>query len=263
MFGKLLKYEFKSIGKWYFAINLAIIAIAGLLSVTIKWLEIGSKPQSATMSLLNQLLPLALSLIFGSLITGSLLATLLIIINRFNKNIFGREGYLTMTLPVSEHQLILSKLISSLVWGFFNGLILILATLIMVIPQVSSREINGVIKNVSDIIMKNPSTSVQIAVYYLLSAIGSVLLIYLAISIGQLFANRRGLKAFIAYFIITITVSILLAFINFQIFDIKTTNSNLIFSQRFYLIGIVETLIETIIFYLATYGIIKYKLNLQ
>lgn len=38
MFGKLLKYEFRSIGKWYFALNAGVIAIAIVLSFTINTL---------------------------------------------------------------------------------------------------------------------------------------------------------------------------------------------------------------------------------
>lgn len=263
MFGKLLKYEFKSIGKWYFGINLAILAFAGILSAAIKWLDINSEPQNATMAILNQLLPLALSLIFGSLITGSLLATLLIIINRFNKNIFGREGYLTMTLPVSEHSLILSKLLASLIWGFFNGLILILATLIVTIPQVPVSDIQGVLDYVWKITSENPINALLFIVYYFLSAVASILLIYLAISVGQLFSNRRGLKAFISYFVITIVVSLLLAFINFKLFNLDSADTAELFSVKFNYIGIAESMIEILVFYLATYGIIKYKLNLQ
>ena len=37
------------------------------------------------------------------------IATIVLIIRRFAKTVFGREGYLTNTLPVSAHQLILSN----------------------------------------------------------------------------------------------------------------------------------------------------------
>ncbi|KHD46759.1 ABC transporter permease [Streptococcus hongkongensis] len=263
MFGKLLKYELKSIGKWYFAINLAILAIAGLLSATLKWLKFESNTQNTTMKLLNQLLPLALSLIFGALIAGSLLATLLIIINRFNKNVFGREGYLTMTLPVSEHQIILSKLLSSLIWSFFNGIILVFATLIMLIPQISSSILKMGMEKIGEFLSKHPTNSALFLTSYFLSAIGGVLLIYLAISIGQLFSNRRGLKAFIFYFLIAIATSLLFFFINIKIFNFSSNDTSQLFLPNYYFVIIVESIFEIITFYFATYGILKYKLNLQ
>ncbi|HEL1456462.1 TPA: ABC transporter permease, partial [Streptococcus equi subsp. equi] len=122
MFGKLLKYEFRSIGKWYFALNAGVIAIAIVLSFTINTLTNNPDEVGLTTSLANKMVPLTLSLTFGSLIAGSFLSTLLIIINRFNKNVFGREGYLTLTLPVTAHQIILSKLLASFVCSIFNGI---------------------------------------------------------------------------------------------------------------------------------------------
>ena len=38
------------------------------------------------------------------------IATIVLIIKRFATSVFGREGYLSNTLPVSAHQLVLSKL---------------------------------------------------------------------------------------------------------------------------------------------------------
>ncbi len=73
------------------------------------------------------MLPLTLGLTFGSLIAGSLLSTLLIIIKRFSKSVFGREGYLTLTLPVNSHQIILSKLLASFICSVFNTIILAFA----------------------------------------------------------------------------------------------------------------------------------------
>lgn len=89
MFGKLLKYEFRSIGKWYFALNAGVIAIAIVLSFTINTLTNNPDEVGLTTSLANKMVPLTLSLTFGSLIAGSFLSTLLIIINRFNKMSLG------------------------------------------------------------------------------------------------------------------------------------------------------------------------------
>lgn len=90
MFGKLLKYEFRSIGKWYFALNAFVIAIAAILSFTIK-LFAQSNSDGLFGVLTNKMLLLTLGLTFGSLIAGSLLSTLLIIIKRFSKSVFGRK----------------------------------------------------------------------------------------------------------------------------------------------------------------------------
>lgn len=67
------------------------------------------------------------SMVFGILIAALFLSTFVLVINRFRSNIYGRQGYLTMTLPVNSHQLILSKLVASLVWYFLAGITALLA----------------------------------------------------------------------------------------------------------------------------------------
>lgn len=100
--------------------------------------------------------------------------------------------------------------------------------------------------------------------YVLLSTFTSILLIYLSISIGQLFSNRRGLMAFIAYFILVILISVAATYVHSHIFNINTSADSFPFTEQktIYLL-ILEQFIEMIMFYLATNFIIKNKLNLQ
>lgn len=263
MFGKLLKYEFKSIGKWYFALNGGIIAIAALLSFVIKVLASENTSESS-FNFTSQLIPLTLILVFGALIAGSLLATLLIIINRFNKNIFGREGYLTMTLPVSEHHLILSKLLSSFIWSVFNFLILGVATAILVLPQVQKNQLSTMLAEIGKSAPQYFHLIIYAFVYFILSTIAGILSIYLAISVGQLFSNRRGLKAFVAYFAIQILLSIIFTLVNTHLLGMDPSNTELdITSNYYFLVSSLEMLVQILIYYVGTHVIIKHKLNLQ
>lgn len=56
MFGKLVKYEFKSIGKWYLAINLALIAVALIIGILLG--QSAGSISSSGKSLLPMILPL-------------------------------------------------------------------------------------------------------------------------------------------------------------------------------------------------------------
>ena len=105
MFSKLLKYELKSVGKWYFALNASIIAISIFLGFSIKTLtDYAENYTTSNANHYTQLIPIILSIMFGVVVASAWIATLAIIVRRFYKNIFGREGYLTLTLPVSTHQ---------------------------------------------------------------------------------------------------------------------------------------------------------------
>ncbi|HEP5817932.1 TPA: ABC transporter permease [Streptococcus pyogenes] len=261
MFGKLLKYEFRSIGKWYFALNAFVIAIAAILSFTIK-LFAQSNSDGLFGVLTNKMLPLTLGLTFGSLIAGSLLSTLLIIIKRFSKSVFGREGYLTLTLPVNSHQIILSKLLASFICSVFNTIILAFAIAIVIVPMFNINELlEGFFNSFKMDYFINMLT---VLAYVLLSTFTSILLIYLSISIGQLFSNRRGLMAFIAYFILVILISVAATYVHSHIFNINTSADSFPFTEQktIYLL-ILEQFMEMIMFYLATNFIIKNKLNLQ
>lgn len=222
MFGKLLKYEFKSIGKWYFALNAAVIAIAAILSFTIKQFTQQADNAGVFGTVIDKMLPLTLSLTFGALITGSLLSTLLIIINRFSKNIFGREGYLTLTLPVTSHQIILSKLVASFICSLFNLIILIFGIAILIVPMVDFKDVVETLSKVikAEYILDNAF----ILSYLLVSSLASILLLYFAISIGQLFSNRRGLMAFIAYFALMILFSVATTYLNLKVFGFESTS---------------------------------------
>ncbi|QJD12408.1 ABC transporter permease [Streptococcus canis] len=262
MFGKLLKYEFRSIGKWYFALNAAVIAIAAILSFTIKLFTQHADNAGMFGTVINKMLPLTLSLTFGALIAGSLLSTLLIIINRFNKNIFGREGYLTLTLPVTSHQIILSKLVASFICSLFNLIVLICGIANLVVPMVNFKD---VVEGLSQV-MKSEYLfgNTLLLTYFLLSSFTSILLIYLAISIGQLFSNRRGLMAFIAYFMLVIVISVTMTFLNLKLFGFESSTTSFPYSEQATLyIFILEELVEMVICYFATHFIIKNKLNIQ
>ncbi|KPJ23255.1 hypothetical protein [Streptococcus phocae] len=259
MFGKLLKYEFKSIGKWYLGLNVGVIVLAAILSFTLTILSESPDNNSLTGVFFNELLPLTLSLVFGVLISTSLVATLFIIINRFNKNIFGREGYLTLTLPVTSHQIILSKLFFSVLCTFFNIIILMIGIAILILPRIDSEHLHKAMTAIFK--MEYLSIYAHGLAYVVFMTISGTLLIYFAISIGQLFSNNRGLKAFAAYFIIIILLNIINLYVNTDMTDFPGNDlTNMTIFLRY---AIVEQLITSALFYLGTHFIIKNKLNIQ
>lgn len=100
--------------------------------------------------------------------------------------------------------------------------------------------------------------------YLLVSSLASILLLYFAISIGQLFSNRRGLMAFIAYFALMILFSVATTYLNLKVFGFESTSEVLPYKEHVYLyVIIVEEFVEMLICYLGTHFIIKNKLNIQ
>ena len=53
-----------------------------------------------------------------------ILSTMVNIVLNYRNSMFRHPGYLTLTLPVSTHQLILSKVLADIIWLFVAGLVL-------------------------------------------------------------------------------------------------------------------------------------------
>lgn len=259
MFWKLLKYEFKNINKWYLGLYGAILAVSlgiGLLMVGFaRNLGIISEHtgnhltsmQSASLSF-----SVILYMIFFGLLVALSISTLFLIIRRFKNSIYERQGYLTLTLPVNQHQIILSKLSGALIWSFLSSITLLLSILIIG-GLIASAANQGWVFNWDSSAVPDLGYLLQVLLYLLISTSAQILLIYLSISIGQLFEDHRTALAILAYF----AIQILIAFLSLQ-FSSEITDStfNLIFP-------IIFNLALSIAYYTGTYFILKNKVNLQ
>ena len=115
MLGKLIKYEIKSIYKYFLVLYAVIIAGAFTSYGTI----------SASSGLLSKLgFSSFILCIFAMMALGVLL--LIFTITRFNTSLLGDEGYLMFTVPTSTHNIIWSKAIAILIFDVLSVLIVCL-----------------------------------------------------------------------------------------------------------------------------------------
>ncbi|MBO5936782.1 MAG: hypothetical protein J6Q79_04095 [Clostridia bacterium] len=102
MLGKLLKYEIKHSARYTATIYLATLAFAAVSVIALvfnsTWLGVMS--------------------CFMLYIAGvaSVIVTLVSVIKNFYDTLYGRQGYLTFTLPVKCSTVLISKLITSVIW---------------------------------------------------------------------------------------------------------------------------------------------------
>ena len=124
MLRKLLKHEFRATGRIMLPLYLILLATAiganfstrGLLETDLKVLD-----------LLGGLLVVA----FAVAIIAVCVMSMVVMVQRFYKNLLQDEGYVMMTLPVSVHQHVWSKLIVSAVWFALTIVVVCLACFIM------------------------------------------------------------------------------------------------------------------------------------
>ncbi|OFK85226.1 hypothetical protein [Streptococcus sp. HMSC056C01] len=243
MFWNLVRYEFKNVNKWYLALYGAVLALSALIGVQASSLKSIDTPDQQMIMLVF------LALVFGGLIITLSISTLILIIRRFKGSVYDRQGYLTLTLPVSEHQIILSKLLGAFIWSLASSLVFILSIyIILVLTGANFLDIFSL-----EYLFKFYVDSFWLSVIsFILSTVASILCIYLAISIGQLFNEYRTALAVLAY----IVIQTILGFVGLNLrIDI---DYNWMISFE-----IVKDLILSVAFYLGTYYILKNKVNLQ
>ena len=117
MLGKLLKYEFKNGAKLMPVVFLGT-GIVFLLAWFFKAIHVG-----------QLMLPMMIVLVIGAI--ACVLVPFVFIIMRYHKGVFGAEGYLTNTLPVSEGTILASRMITGFVWYLLGMLFCILAIFAM------------------------------------------------------------------------------------------------------------------------------------
>ena len=242
MFWNLVRYEFKNVNKWYLALYGAVLALSALIGVQASSLKSIDTPDQQIIMLVF------LALVFGGLIITLSISTLILIIRRFKGSVYDRQGYLTLTLPVSEHQIILSKLLGAFIWSLASSLVFILSIyIILVLTGANFLDIFSL-----EYLFKFYMDSFWLSVIsFILSTVASILCIYLSISIGQLFNEYRTALAVLAY----IVIHIVLGFVD--MFSPSLNYSMMMSAEIF------KDLILSAAFYLGTYYILKNKVNLQ
>ena len=243
MFWNLVRYEFKNVNKWYLALYGAVLALSALIGVQANSLKSIDTPDQQMIMLVF------LALVFGGLIITLSISTLILIIRRFKGSVYDRQGYLTLTLPVSEHQIILAKLLGAFIWSLASSLVFILSIyIILVLTGANFLDIFSL-----EYLFKFYMDSFWLSVIsFILSTVAGILCIYLAISIGQLFNEYRTALSVLAY----IVIQTILGFVGLNLrIDI---DYNWMISFE-----IVKDLILSVAFYLGTYYILKNKVNLQ
>ncbi|WP_261024779.1 hypothetical protein [Streptococcus mitis] len=255
MFWNLVRYEFKNVNKWYLALYAAVLVLSILIGMQGHYYNYISFKDS------KPFLFIFLALVFGGLIITLGISTLFLIIKRFKGSVYDRQGYLTLTLPVSEHHIITAKLIGAFIWSLISTAVLALSAVIIVAITVPEWiPLSYVITFVDTHLPQIFLTGIS----FLLNTISGILCIYLAISIGQLFNEYRTALAVAAY----IGIQIVIGFIelSFNLSSNFYVNSLVGLNDHFYMgagIAIVEELIFIAIFYLGTYYILRNKVNLQ
>lgn len=286
MLGKLIKYEWKSIYKvgciLLFALVLATLTVC-LSSMAPMWQEIRNDTDYYFVSLGSTIMNMASVFsffLYVLLMAGAVYAIFIYLVVRFYKSMYTDEGYLLHTLPVTKGQILVSKILVSTVWAFliYIGMMISLLFIVSVISGESVFEIMKVLANIFvglrdllRVFMGSYSitwTVVACILYLILGIPMAVIIMFGAVSLGQLSSKYRVLMAILWYVGIMI-VRGLLSFI-IQVISytalIFATGEEFIMSS-YMNISLYSSLIINLLLavgcYLASYYITSKKLNME
>ena len=265
MLNKLIKYEFKATGRTILPLYLAVIVVTFinklLLTFTSDTFAFG--------------IPRVLSiLLYVFIIIAMFVITYLIMIQRFYKNLMKDEGYLMFTLPVNPSALIASKLIVSVVWNLLSIIVSLISVFILAFEKGIIGNISEAFSNLTqtiDVLGIGTSATlllIEAIVYILVALVSSILMIYCAISIGQLFNGHKVVGAFASYIGIYMVIQLIntVALTVFGAgFDITITTPQQLMSFLQTLLTavlIIDTLLASV-YYFTSHYLLKNKLNLE
>ena len=279
MTGKLIKYEFRSSIKLMALIWAAIIVSSVLFSLCGNSFQgaviDGSDPQAA--GLFGEIATFVTGFMYFMSILAMIVITLVLIVIRFYKGLFGSEGYLMNTLPVKPWQLITSKGVVAAVLVIAGVAVSIISVMILAglsgIADITEafREISAVMKAEPVLIL----TAIELLIIVIVGLLKSIYQVYASLAIGQLVNKHRILLALGAYIGINIALSVI-AMILMTIagatgmsdwfittLDINDTDSMINISQTLIAMAFGLTAIQLVAFHIVTERIMTLKLNLQ
>ena len=202
MLKKLLKYEFRATARTYGGMYLALLAASVLFGGSVRrWNGTNSDAYSTLVGLL--------SLVYTAVIIGTVVVTIMTIVQRFYRNLLGREGYLMHTLPVTETQLVTSKLISSTVWSLCSILAACLSFGILAVLMMADMDLLEQLPLMWSIIreafarynMEFWGALAFSGVVGFVRMVSAIACIYAACMVGHQFKNHPALAGILSFFV--------------------------------------------------------------
>ena len=273
MLGKLLKHELRQTARSVMTIYIILAAVAGILLLS---------------SVIGATLFKALSNV--ALFTAAIvmmIMTLVAIIKNFRETLYGRQGYLSFTLPVRCSSLLLSKILVSVFWLICAVALMLVVYVIMYLTMTGENGIE-LIGNLKDIIAEIGYSDLLPSKVLVIEAVilmGIWLLMQFIILIGFIYfsitmANTRALQQhptlygilifFVSYFVVStasrpltekVPLSLQFADDNLKIAFVSMMNAEATFS--FGIAGLVFETLVAVALLVLTGWIMENKVNVK
>ncbi len=287
MLGKLMKHEWKGtykVGCLMLILILGVTFFGWLAFQTPMWQALSNDSYYSSVGTLDILSMITLMLYVFMLI-GTTYGMIIYLGVHFYKTMYTDEGYLTHTLPVTKHKLLISKILVSGIWylivsaAVVASVIGLMAALLgAVVPDDAWTEVWKEISENWDELLHLMKTELGIdlvrwlvvmIISILIGPFCTVIILFGAISIGQLFTKHRVLMAIVSYVGITVLSMIISSVVQ------SVTSMNAItemmsdtvaldsYMNATTLSGMIQSVLLAVILYIVSYLVINKKLNME
>ena len=235
MIMKLLKYDIRGIGRkllplYGLAIALSLINKINQSLLIQPLLEGGMIQSSSFVTTLSGIL----MGVYVLTIMAVFVITFFMMVARYNRSVFGDEGYLTHTLPISQSQIIISKTLSFLLWSIASTLVAGVSFLILTYSSESWRLFTDFFRQFSYMLSQyfggigstNRMAFLLFVLTVLIAPLTEILNIYLCIGIGNKFRHKIT-AGVVAYLVISSISSTLVGLLT------NSITSRMVFTHDF------------------------------
>ena len=274
MLSKSMKHEFRATSRVMLPLFAALLLMSVVAHFAIQLLT-----GTNNLHWLLETISAIVIALFAISVVAVAVGVLILTVSRFYRSFLSDEGYLNMTLPVSVHTHIFSRLIVAVIWYALTVIAVLLACLIMGLNLHEWKEffvaIGDVLRGLSE--QHLTGRAILLGLETLLAMVMgcsfSSLLLYAAMAVGHSFnRHKKGMSvlfAFVFYYAIQIIGVVGIAVLTHMDwdnwFDITAENVTHALNVFQALLGgvIGVNLIGCALFYFITHFFLSKKLNLE
>lgn len=194
MLGKVMKHEMKATWKVLFPLAMVLVGVTliGMLMMNMQVFETD----------MGALVGLAMLLLYIiGLIALSVTAFIFLLV-RFYHSMYGAEGYLSHTLPVTTFSLINGKLLVAVFWDAITTILVYVSAFSLIVTaglnlgnEGERIKLGELLQQLGDMIgIPIPALFGWAILYSVISAFSAMLMVYASMAIGQLFRHKVAMS---------------------------------------------------------------------
>lgn len=290
MLKKLMKHEWNALGRLLlplYGLLLITAPLAGLLNHAsasgMTKIQTGNPNMDTLLQTGFGIILISLNILFVFEMIGIAVANIILIAMRFYKTMTGEEAYLTHTLPVTMHSLIISKVLIASLYEILSSVVILLSSLLYRLCSGNTEQLSSFSSSLADFfaIFSKESEGV-----FILPSIGLVLLliltlfvtnlhIFASVALGHLITKHRVAGSFGMYIALNyikqfLTFILMFLYMMFKARNMDSALNNMSETHaisymltHFEGILLLITMLTLLVLYYITHHVFTRKLNLD